>query len=388
MKTKAIVGALCASVLSTLASAEPFTYQGSLDDNGSPANGEYDFNFFLYDAQAGGNQIGSLDVHENTMVTDGVFTVELDFGDELFLSGTRYLEIRVRPGDSGAIHDILTPRTQVNPAPIAHHAFTAGALANPIWNESGNVIYTDGTTNRVFINREEPITSAEYFGIHADTTDYVGMYISGPAGSFPFYGYSVDGDVSAFTYFNSNDDSWNVVGAGSISAMRVTSDNNVHISRDIYAESYQFETPKLNYLSISGDSFYSGSGDDFFASGGSWGAYISNPGSGWLVAPVNLPHGSTVTRMRVYFDDTSPSNMNVRLRRIAHGATGAGQVAFVDTTGFAGTSLQVNDNAPTGTLINNNLYHYHLRVYSDAWPGNSTLRIKSVVIEYTTDEAQ
>src|SRR6476469_5790691 len=37
-----------------------FTYQGRLVVSGSPASGNYDFSFALFDAATGGNQIGNL----------------------------------------------------------------------------------------------------------------------------------------------------------------------------------------------------------------------------------------------------------------------------------------------------------------------------------------
>ena len=43
-----------------------FTYQGRLTDGGSPANGNYDLQFRLYDDLTGGNQIGST-VHVNVI---------------------------------------------------------------------------------------------------------------------------------------------------------------------------------------------------------------------------------------------------------------------------------------------------------------------------------
>ena len=36
-----------------------FTYQGSLKDGAAPANANYDFEFALFDAVSGGNQIGA-----------------------------------------------------------------------------------------------------------------------------------------------------------------------------------------------------------------------------------------------------------------------------------------------------------------------------------------
>lgn len=394
MITKAALSALCATVLTaTIANAEPFTYQGSLNDNGAPASGEYDLIFRLYNAASGGAQLGAQVVHENTPVTDGIFTVELDFGDDLFLTSPRYLQVEVRPGASGGLFDVLSPRTAINPAPAAHHATnathatTADALANPIWNESGTVITAGNGFSRVLINRDTTISSSEFFGVHANTTGFVGMYMSGPANSFPFYGYSVDGNISAYSYFNGSDNSLNFVGSGLITALRITSDSNVEVAKDIQAESFQYETPKLSYYSISGDVFHSASDDPFFASTGSWGAYISTPTLGWLVAPVSLPHNATVTRMRAYFDDTAVGNLSVTLYRTGHGAGLSSPIASVDSTGFNGSGIQLVDSSISSPDIDNNLFHYHIRVYSTDWPGNSTMRIKSVVIEYTTTEA-
>jgi hypothetical protein len=96
-----------------------FTYQGRLTDNGVPADGVYDFRFILYDAASNGTQVGSMVPKENTAVTDGVFTVELDFSSGIFTGEARYLEIGVRPGDSGSIFTTLSPRQELTPAPYA-----------------------------------------------------------------------------------------------------------------------------------------------------------------------------------------------------------------------------------------------------------------------------
>src|SRR6266545_866407 len=81
-----------------------FTYQGRLTDGGTPANGTYDFQFKLYDA--GGTQQGATVSRDDAQVTNGVFTVQLDFGNQ-FDGNDRLLEISVRPG-SGTGSDPYT----------------------------------------------------------------------------------------------------------------------------------------------------------------------------------------------------------------------------------------------------------------------------------------
>src|SRR5262245_46791203 len=68
-----------------------FTYQGRLTDNGSPANGQYDLSFALYDAESGGAQIGGTVVKEDVVVKDGYFMTQLDFGNAFDGNG-RFLD--------------------------------------------------------------------------------------------------------------------------------------------------------------------------------------------------------------------------------------------------------------------------------------------------------
>jgi hypothetical protein len=100
-------------------SGTAFTYQGHLYDTNSIANGLYDFQFKLYDANSGSNQIGS-DVNKPKVdVIDGYFTVELDFSSNVFSGDARWLEIGVRPGDQNDpnVYTTLNPRQQVTPTP-------------------------------------------------------------------------------------------------------------------------------------------------------------------------------------------------------------------------------------------------------------------------------
>jgi hypothetical protein len=99
-----------------------FTYQGRLIDGDSPANGDYDFLFILYDAQAGGSQVGGIEDPEDVAVTEGLFTVALDFGSAAFNGQARWLEIGVRPWDSTGDYTPLSPRQELTAAPYALYA--------------------------------------------------------------------------------------------------------------------------------------------------------------------------------------------------------------------------------------------------------------------------
>ena len=71
------------------------TYQGRLLDAGEPANGLFDFEFELWDADVGGSPIGSSIHVDNLPISDGLLTVELDFGAAAFDNTDRWLEISV-----------------------------------------------------------------------------------------------------------------------------------------------------------------------------------------------------------------------------------------------------------------------------------------------------
>lgn len=105
-----------------------FTYQGRLTDGGAPANGFYDFEFRLYDALSGGAQVGNTLTPGDINVSNGLFTVSLDFGASAFTGNPRYLNIGVRPGASTGAYTNLTPRQPISPAPYALYTTHADQL--------------------------------------------------------------------------------------------------------------------------------------------------------------------------------------------------------------------------------------------------------------------
>ncbi len=76
-----------------------FTYNGRLVDSNLPADGPYDFQFKLFDANIIGGQLGDDINVPDFNVVDGYFTVILDFvNPNAFNGDARWLEIGVRPG--------------------------------------------------------------------------------------------------------------------------------------------------------------------------------------------------------------------------------------------------------------------------------------------------
>ena len=112
----------------TLAGTTPqgtaFTYQGVLKEGGEPANGTHFLRFQLWDAPAGGTQVGA-DVDQPSLaLTDGLFTTELDFGTVAFDGSARWLEVQVIT-NGGATITPLSPRQALNATPYALYALSA-----------------------------------------------------------------------------------------------------------------------------------------------------------------------------------------------------------------------------------------------------------------------
>jgi hypothetical protein len=101
-----------------------FLYQGRLNDNNNPANGTYEMQFKLFDALAGGNQIGATQTTAGVTVTNGVFSVSLDFGTNAFPGANRFLEVSVRR-NAGEQFIVLAPRTQILTAPYSIRSNTS-----------------------------------------------------------------------------------------------------------------------------------------------------------------------------------------------------------------------------------------------------------------------
>jgi len=113
-----------------LAQTSAITYQGKLGNGGAPANGDYQFEFKLFDSDLAGNQVGSTQTIV-AAVQNGIFTTRLDFGAGSFpADADRWLEIGVRPNGSTDAYTVLNPRQQLNSVPFAIRSLRASNADN------------------------------------------------------------------------------------------------------------------------------------------------------------------------------------------------------------------------------------------------------------------
>ena len=128
-----IVATLLAAALGLAAGSlahgqSPFTYQGWLNDGGRAANGVYQMKFTMHAVEIGGGVLGAPLTEAAVMVSNGLFTATLDFGEGMFNGNRRWLEIAVAT-NGAAEFTTLTPRQEIRPAP---YAVRAGSLEGQV----------------------------------------------------------------------------------------------------------------------------------------------------------------------------------------------------------------------------------------------------------------
>jgi len=130
--------------IQTAAQSTEFTYQGRLLDNSLPPTAAYDFEFKLYDALANGTQLGATQQLLGVPVTNGIFTVRLNFGAQ-FPGAARFIEISVKnaPGP----FTVLAPRQPLTSAPYSirsSNAASANSVTCTLCITDAHIVSIDG----------------------------------------------------------------------------------------------------------------------------------------------------------------------------------------------------------------------------------------------------
>jgi hypothetical protein len=210
MKTKLFLPLTALLALANVAAAQGtgFTYQGRLQDGSHPANGSYDLRFALHDAASGGAPVGGALTNAATAVSNGLFTVTLDFGAGVFNGNARWLEIGVRPNGATPFAT-LEPRQALTAAPYAVFAggvnaaningpITSNNLASSIglWTKSGSEVYYTG--GYVGVGTNNPSSPLEVNGLVTASRYSAAIGTAGTVG----YGFQGDPNTGLFSVAN------------------------------------------------------------------------------------------------------------------------------------------------------------------------------------------
>src|SRR5215510_1316330 len=127
------------------------TYQGRLNEGSTPASGTYDLRFALFDAAAGGSQVGTTLTNSAVSVNNGLFNTPLDFGG-VFDGNAYWLEISVRTNGGGAFVP-LSSRQPLTPAPYAQFAPNAGMATTALTANSANAVAAANITGPIQVTQ-------------------------------------------------------------------------------------------------------------------------------------------------------------------------------------------------------------------------------------------
>jgi hypothetical protein len=114
----AAFSSLFLAITPAFAQGTAFTYQGQLQNNGSLAGGTYNLTFTLFATNSGGSAVAGPVTNSAIAVSNGLFTVTVDFGAGVWNGTTNWLEIAVETNGSGSF-TTLSPRQRVTPTPYA-----------------------------------------------------------------------------------------------------------------------------------------------------------------------------------------------------------------------------------------------------------------------------
>jgi hypothetical protein len=178
-------------ILSIHAQSTAFTYQGRLNDGGSSANGTNDFTFAVFATASGGLPVAGPIKVDDVPVSNGLFTATVDFGAGVFTGTNLWLEIGVRPGDSGGGYTDLAPRQPITPTPYAIHAASAALAtyaATTVWAGVNGVPpgFADGVDNDTTYSAGNHLTlTGTEFDLNTALTDGRYWTLFGNSGTSP-----------------------------------------------------------------------------------------------------------------------------------------------------------------------------------------------------------
>jgi len=369
-----------------LAQSSIFTYQGRLDQLGSPTSGLFDLRFRVL--RVDGTQTGPTICRENVQVQNGLFTVQLDFGPVFTDPSPLNLAIDARPDTglacaTGTGYTALTPNQTFTAAPRAVHASSANVLAIPGSTLIPTVVVD--STGRVGVGTTTPqaaldVRSGGGSYVRIDTPNGDLRFNGGTDGFFGLYN---EGAAAGRTEFLSsagvNLSISNQTGNVAIGTTPTATDK-LYVNGTLKVNGpVLYTTPQGTYKSIHGTAFMRQNDSSGYANiaeleldgtAGGGGACVD---AGWFYAPVELPHGATVTSVIFYYFDNTPcggfSAEFARVNLLSSAVTHLANLPYEDFNGL--TVKTLGTTAIANPLIDNFNYAYVLRCRLQGNPRSS-----------------
>ena len=413
---------------------QTFTYQGRFNDNGEPANGVYDIQVKIFDADTVGNTLITRTFNDQT-ITNGLFTVEIPTeeppGTPLFTGAPRWIGVGFRPA-GGSIFDPFTfvARQRVTFAPEAAHALRADAadladvatvalradvadladlasvaliadeLADPTWDEiSGGITYGTGNS-RIGINTDGSLGFAA-LTVNTNTAGQGGMAISttGANGS-PYlhllsnFGGTIGNGSNAYLSLNGasgvlsiRDDDFQAQLNTSVAGVEVV--NDLTVGQTATANDFQYNNAQTRRLSISSSAWRPDRNLNYrlFDTGVGGRSYIAESvaGTASMFVPISLPDGAVIERVDLRYGFIGFGGFSATLWRIGHNGTGLSAIATDSASVLDPPPMLLNAD-PALSIVDNGVFHYCLEVSSGSWSPSATVNLGGVIVRYRVEE--
>ena len=392
------------ALASAPARSQNFTYQGQLQDAGSPANGSFDMEFQVFPSPLGGLQIGVTDTRLAVEVANGLFSTEVSSLNGVALGSNLYLAIAIRPTGSADAFTPILPRTRITVAPLAQRSLSER------WTQVGSALTTDQGVNTVLINTTSNIIADSVLTVSRTTSianRFAGMYVGGTdPGTNAYYGWFANGASKAEAVVSGATGTFGLaVGGGTDitvtpaglvglgvtptgpERLRVAGDSVV--VGDSKATTFSYATPRVKSLAIPPEAFHAAASTQTGVFGGGVGdAYLdSSVFSGNMVAPVLLPDGAVITAFEVTYRDNAVADLSVSLARRLFTTGFYSVMANFATSGASASVLLGVDTTIADATIDNSLSVYSVNAFSVDWAGSATA-IKAVKITYLMNEPE
>jgi hypothetical protein len=312
------------------AQTNEFTYQGKLSDSGTPST-TYDFEFRLCPSALVCSPLIQTIQRSGIAVTNGVFTVTLDFDAVHFSGSNRYLEIRVRRNSSES-WTTLSPRQQITSAPYAVRSLNATSADNSL--QLGGVAanqFVQTTDARLSDERNPLPNSPNYIQNSIAPQPSANFSISG---SGTVGGTLSGGIVNAATQFN----------LGGNRVLSAAGSNNLYVGVGAGASNttgnsnsfFGILAGEKNTDGVSNSFFGASAGNDN-TTGGINAFFGTGAGGNNTTGSYNSIFGAFAG-----FDNTTGNNNSFFGR----------QAGFANTTGTGNTIIGYNANVGVGNLFN------------------------------------
>lgn len=327
-----LVFILLAAADLAFAQTTEFTYQGRLVDGTVPANSNYDFEFRLCASESNCNLMLGTNQRLGVSVSNGIFTVKLDFGDN-FGGQPRWLEIAVRPAGGGSF-TTLTPRQPFTSTPYSIRSLNAQAA-----DTATNALNLGGVAASQYVITTDPrMTNARAPTANSDF--YINNTISQQSADFNIDGHGTLG--------------------GNLSANKVTSQTqyNIGINRMLAATG-----TGNTFAGLSSGPLTSGDNNSFFGRGAGLFNVSGNNNSffGRSAGAANTTSNNSFFGTEAGASTTSGSS----------NAFFGYRAGFVNSTGFGNSFFGNFAGGANTTAANNSFFGNLAGIANTTGPGNS-----------------